>query len=186
MGRPPLSPEEKALRAQEKEALEIQSELQANEVLIKHSLQGLTAGAVNLLNISEVEERSMNYFADCVRTGAKVTPPGLALWLGITTNDLSDWLTRAGTEEHRRTAARIYQFLEASFADSALNGKQSPQLSMFFAKNWFGYRDATMIETKAVMDRKKSLDELAQEAAALPDGDVIDVPYKEVQKGKKK
>ena len=35
-------------------------------------------------------------------------------------------------------------------------------------------------------DRKKSLDELAKEAAALPDGDIIDVQAKDVKKGKKK
>ena len=58
---------------------------------------------------------------------------------------------------------------------------------MFFAKNWFGYTDAQRIETAQVVDKKKSLDELALEAEALPDGDIIDVSYKEVKKkGKKK
>ena len=183
-GRPPLSAEQKALRAQQKEQLEIANELEQNASIIQHSLQGLSAPPVDLLNSHDVEQRSLAYFADCARTGAKVTPPGLALWLGITSGDLTDWLTSLGTEDHRRTAARIYQFLHSAFADNALNGKQSPQLSMFFAKNWFGYRDASVIETAAVVDKKKSLDELAREAEALPDGDIIDVPFKEVR-GKK-
>ena len=186
-GRPPLSEEEKALRVQQKEMLEIQSEMEQNATIIKHSLAGLSAKPVDLMNSTEVEQRSLAYFADCAQTGAKVTPPGLALWLGITSSDLTNWLTDYGTEEHRKSAARIYQFLHSAFADNALTGKQSPQLSMFFAKNWFGYTDSQRIETAQVVERKKSLDELAQEAAALPDGDVIDVPYKEVQKkGKKK
>lgn len=186
-GRPPLSEEVKLARQQEKETLEIQGELEMNASIIQHSLAGLSAAPVNLLDSTEVERRSLEYFADCVRSGAKVTPPGLALWLGITSSDLTDWLTTYGTEEHRKSAARIYQLLHSAFMDTALNGKQSPQLSMFLAKNWFGYTDAQRIETAQVVEKKKSLDELAREAAALPDGDVIDVQYKEVQKkGKKK
>ena len=186
VGRPPLSAEEKLARQAEREQADIQIELAENASIIQHSLAGLSAKPVNLLDSQEVERRSLEYFADCVRSGAKVTPPGLALWLGITSNDLTDWLTSLGTEDHRRSAARIYQLLHSAFMDTALNGKQSPQLSMFLAKNWFGYTDAQRIETAQVVEKKKSLDELAREAAALPDGDVIDVPYKEVQKGKKK
>lgn len=184
-GRPPLSEEEKALRVKEKEEAELQVELDANATIIQHSLAGLTAPPVNLMDTQEVEKRSLAYFADCTRTGAKVTPPGLALWLGITSADLSDWLTSVGTEEHRRTAARIYQFLHSAFADYALTGKQSSVLSTFLAKNWFGYRDASAVEIAQVVERKKSLDDLAREAAALPDGDVIDVQYKEVKKKSK-
>lgn len=186
VGRPPLSAEEKLARQAEREQADIQIELAENASIIQHSLAGLSAKPVNLLDSQEVERRSLEYFADCVRSGAKVTPPGLALWLGITSNDLTDWLTSLGTEDHRKSAARIYQLLHSAFMDTALNGKQSPQLSMFLAKNWFGYTDAQRIETAQVVEKKKSLDELAREAAALPDGDVIDVPYKEVQKGKKK
>ena len=184
-GRPRLTPEELAVKKAEKEQLEIQAELDENAIIIQHSLNGLAAKPVNLMECSEVERRSLEYFADCVQSGAKVTPPGLALWLGITSSDLTDWLTTYGTEEHRRSAARIYQLLHSAFMDTALNGKQSPQLSMFLAKNWFSYTDATRIETAQVVEKKKSLDELAKEAAALPDGDVIDVTYKEVKKGKR-
>lgn len=186
-GRPPLTPEQKSLRLAEREAADIQTELAQNASIIEHSLQGLAAQPVDLLDSAAVEQRSLQYFADCARTGAKVTPPGLALWLGITSADLNDWLTGVGTEAHRKAAARIYQFLHSAFADNALSGKASPQLSMFFAKNWFGYTDAQRIETAQVVDKKKSLDELALEAEALPDGDIIDVSFKEVkQKGKKK
>lgn len=185
-GRPPLTEEQKALKVRQKEALEMQTELEQNAAIIKHTLAGLASRPVDLMNSKEVEQRAMAYFADCANTGARVTPPGLALWLGITSVDLTNWLSDYGTEEHRKSAARIYQFLHSAFADAALTGKQSPQLSMFFAKNWFGYTDSQRIETAQVVERKKSLDDLAKEAAALPDGDIIDATYKEVQKGKKK
>lgn len=186
VGRPRLTAEQLAEREAQKEQLAIQNEMEQNASIIQHSLAGLSAAPVNLLDAEEVVRRSLEYFADCTRSGAKVTPPGLALWLGITSADLTDWLTGIGTEDHRRSAARIYQLLHSAFMDTALNGKQSPQLSMFLAKNWFGYTDAQRIETAQVVEKRKSLDELAKEAEALPDGDVVDVDFKEVKKGKKK
>lgn len=181
-GRPPRSPEELALRSE----AALQATIEENDLTITHSLAGLAAPPVDLMDIGEVERRTMEYIADCKRTGTRVTPPGLALWLGITSADLSEWLTNYGTEEHRRTAARIYQFLHSSFADNALTGKTSPQISMFFAKNWFGYTDAQRIETAQTVERRKSLDELAKEAEALPDFDIIETQNGKGKKGKKK
>lgn len=163
-----------------KEQAAIVAREEDNAMAIAHSLAGLAAPPVNLLDSEEVERRTMEYIADCQRTGAKVSPPSLALWLGITSADLVEWLTSYGNEEHRRTAARIYQFLHANFADNALAGKTSPQLAMFFAKNWFGYRDSQAVETAATVEKQKSLDELQKEADALPDFEII-----ETQGGKK-
>lgn len=177
-GKLPASKEALAIRAEANE----QAALEENGKFIGHSLAGLSAPPVNLLDSAEVEQRSMEYFADCIRTGTRVSPPGLALWLGITSGDLTEWLTTYGTEEHRRTAARIYQFLHSAFADNALAGKTSPQLAIFLAKNWFGYRDSTAIETAQTVERRKSLDELAKEAEALPDFEIIET---QGRKGKK-
>ena len=164
-----------------KEQAAIQTNAEENAMFITHSLAGLAAPPVDLMNTEEVERRSMEYIADCQRTGTRVSPPGLALWLGITSGDLTEWLTRYGDDDHRKSAARIYQFLHASFADNALAGKTSPQLAMFFAKNWFGYRDGAAIETAQTVEKRKSLDELAKEAEALPDFEII-----ETQTGKPK
>lgn len=177
-GRPSATKEELALRNE----ANMTAAIEENDLTIEHSLAGLIAPPVNLLDTEEVERRTMEYIADCKRTGTKVSPPGLALWLGITSGDLTDWLTTYGTEEHRKTAARIYQFLHSAFADNALNGKQSPQLSIFLAKNWFGYRDSQAIETAQTVEKRKSLDELAKEAEALPDFEIIETQGK---KGKK-
>lgn len=166
-----------------KEQAQLQTNAEENAVYIGHSLAGLNAAPVNLLDTEEVERRTLEYIADCQRTGTRVSPPGLALWLGITSADLTDWLTSYGNEEHRRTAARIYQFLHANFADNALLGKSSPALSIFLAKNWFGYTDAQRIETAQTVEKRKSLDELAKEAEALPDFEIIETQN---GKGKKK
>ena len=72
--------------------------------------------------------------------------------------------------------------MHSAFADNALAGKTSPQLAIFLAKNWFGYRDSTAIETAQTVERRKSLDELAKEAEALPDFEIIET---QGRKGKK-
>lgn len=162
-------------------ATALQNGVDENAMVIGHELRGLAAQPVNLTDTEEVEQRSMDYFKDCVATGARVSPPGLALWLGISSKDLTSWLTEVGDDEHRRSAARIYQFLHASFADNALGGKTSPQLAMFFAKNWFGYTDAQRVETAETVEKSKSLDELQKIADALPD----DFNIIETQNGKR-
>lgn len=178
MARPKATKEELTV----KEQAMLQTNAEENALYIAHSLAGLAAQPVDLMDTEEVERRSMEYIQDCVKTGTRVSPPGLALWLGITSSDLTEWLTTYGTEEHRKSAARIYQFLHASFADNALSGKTSPQLAMFFAKNWFGYRDSQAIETAATVEKRKSLDELAKEAEALPDFEIIETQGKKGRK----
>lgn len=182
MGRPKMTKDEIAIR----DKTTIDASVAENAITIGHSLAGLSAPPVNLMDTEEVERRSMAYIEDCQRTGTKVSPPGLALWLGITSSDLTDWLTSYGNEEHRRTAARIYQFLHAAFADNALTGKTSPQLAIFLAKNWFGYRDSQAVETASVVEKRKSLDELAKEAESLPDFEIIETQGHGGRKGKKK
>lgn len=177
MGRPKQSHNELTV----KEQAQLATNAEENALHIAHSLAGLAVSPVNLMDSEEVWNRAMEYFQDCVQKGARVSPPGLALWLGITSADLVAWLTGDGTEEHRRTAARIYQFLHANFADNAMLGKTSPALAMFLAKNWFGYSDAQRVEAAETVEKRKSLDELAKEAEALPDFNIIDT-----QKGKKK
>lgn len=184
-GRPPLTAEEKALRLAEREEAAVAANRAENDLFIGHAWAALSRPPVNLNDPTEVEQRVTEYALSCRASGLRPNPPALAAWLGITSDDLSTWLTGVGTEEQKRTAARIYQFLHQSFADTALAGKIPSATVVFLAKNWFGYSDAVRLETASTVDRKKSLDELAKEAAALPDGDIIDAKVKDVKKGKK-
>lgn len=178
MARPKQTKNELSVREQ----AQLATNAEENAVYIGHSLAGLAAQPVNLMDTEEVERRSMEFFQDCARTGTRVSPPGLALWLGITSSDLVNWLTDGGgTVEDRRSRARIYQFLHANWADNAMLGKMSPALAMFLAKNWFGYSDAQRMESAETVEKRKTLDELEAEANALPDTAII-----ETQKGKKK
>lgn len=164
-----------------REQTAIQEGFDENSMFIAHSLAGLSAPPVDLLDTEAVERRTMDYIMDCQRTGTRVTPPGLALWLGITSKDLSDWLNDIGTDEHRKTSNRIYQFLHAAFADYSISGKVPAQVSLYLLKNWFGYTDSSRVDTSQTIEKKKSLEELAKEAESLADFTII-----ETQKGKKK
>ena len=181
-GRPPLTAEEKALRLAEREEAAVAANRAENDLFIGHAWAALSRPPVNLNDPNEVEQRVTEYALSCRASGLRPNPPALAAWLGITSDDLSTWLTGVGTEEQKRTAARIYQFLHQSFADTALAGKIPSATVVFLAKNWFGYSDAVRLETASTVERKKSLDELAKEAAALPDGDIIDAKVKDVKK----
>lgn len=184
-GRPRLTEEERELRAVDRELRAINVSTEENDMYIGHAWAALSRPAVDLSNLEEVEKRVTEYVISCRNTGIKPNPPALAAWLGITSSDLTAWLTAAESDDHKRTAARIYQFLHQSFVDMALSGKASPQVVVFLAKNWFGYTDAQRIEATTV-EKAKTIDELAKEAAALPDGDIIDAEIKEVKKKKKK
>ncbi len=179
IGRPPLTEEEKEARALAK----VQADRDENDLFIGHAWAALSRPPVDLSDPAEVEQRVTEYARSCRNSGLRPNPPALAAWPGITSNDLNEWLTGVGTEEQRKSAARIYQFLHQSFADMALAGKTSPQVAIFLAKNWFGYTDAQRLETASIVERRKSLDELAKEAEALPDGDIIEM---EPKKGKRK
>lgn len=186
-GRPPLSEEEKALRLAKREEQAIAASNEENDLYIGHAWAGLTRPPVDLSDMKAVEERVTDYALSCRNSGIRPSPPALAAWLGITSKDMEEWMTAPGSEEHRHTAARVYQFLHQSFADMAMGGKLSPQIAIFFAKNWFGYTDSNRIEVAQTLEKAKTLDDLAKEAAALPDGDIIDVVAKDVpKKGKKK
>ena len=161
-----------------KEQAAIETTTQENALYIAHQLKGLNAEPVDLTDVEAVEKRAMDYFMDCSVTGTRVTPPGLALWLGISTTDLTEWLNGYGPEEQKKSAARIYQFLQAAYADIAMAGKMNSQVAIFFGKNWFAYRENPTVEAAQTIERKKSLDELEKEAEALPDIEIIETQGK--------
>lgn len=157
-----------------------------NAAYIDHAMAALTQDRVNIYKDDDVERRTVAYIQSCKLSGTRPHPPGLANWLGITQAELYDWLTDRQTDDHRHTAARVYQMLHQAWADHALSGKVSPQIAIFLGKNWFGYTDVNRIEVQPSMQKAIDLEKLAQEAAALPDGDIIDAEYVEIEQGKKR
>ena len=62
-----------------------------------------------------------------------------------------------------------------------MGGKMSPQNVQFFGQNWFGYQSRNAVELQQATTQKADLDALAAEAAALPDGEVIDASFVEIE-----
>lgn len=145
-----------------------------NTLYVAHAIDALRYGPVDLYNEAQVYDRLKLYIGSCKRNGMRPTPPGLANWLGITTEELKEWLVEPGDPEHRRLATRLYEFLRASWADYALTGKTPPSIAIFVAKNWFAMSDTNKVADAPQVKTQLDLEKLAAEAAALPDSEIIE------------
>ena len=143
------------------------------------------SGPVNLLDPAEIGARVGAYWESCQQSGIMPNPPGMAAWLGISQDQFREWLAGMGSIENRTLASRTYQMLHQSLIDRSLSGKVSPQLTMFLAQNWFGYQNKNAVELQQAAPSPPNLDKLAAEAAALPDGEVVDADFVEIQSGGK-
>lgn len=146
-----------------------------NAVFVAHEVDALTLGTVDLYDEKAVFDRLKLYITSCKLNGMRPTPPGLANWLGVTAEELKDWMLDPGDAEHRRLATRVYEFLRASWADYALTGKTPASIAIFVAKNWFAMSDANKVAEAPQVQKQLDLEKLAAEAAALPDSDIIDM-----------
>lgn len=144
-----------------------------NARFVNHAAGALGYASVNIYDEGEVWERVKLYMQSCEQYYMRPNPAGLANWLGITEQELKDWINEPGTLEHRSAASRIYAMLKQSWADLALTGKTPPSVAMFVAKNWFKMSDVSQIQDEITAKKELDLDKLAAEAAALPDDDII-------------
>lgn len=148
---------------------------------LANALSPFKAEKADLLNPAEVEERVLAYFASCGQRDIMPVPPGVAAWLGVSQDEFRRWLEGMGSTENRQLASRVHQMLHQVYAEYSVGGRLSPQLSMFFGQNWFGYQNKNAVELQQAQTQKADLDALAAEAAALPDGEVIDASFVEIE-----
>ena len=157
-----------------------------NTDFLAHALAPFGEAATDLLDPVAIEERVKAYMASCAARNMKPNPPGLAAWLGVSQDEFRAWLAGMGSLENRQLASRVHQMLHQLYADYSLSGKLSPQLAMFFGQNWFGYTQKNTMELQQAAPKKADLDALAAEAAALPDGNVVDASFVEIESAGKK
>ena len=112
-----------------------------NAAYVAHAVNALELPVVDIYDEAAVMERTRIYVESCIRTGMRISPPGLANWFGITSSELKEWMLDPGTAEHRRLASRLYEMLRQSWSDYALSGKTPASVAVFLGKNWFGYSD---------------------------------------------
>lgn len=148
---------------------------------LANALTPMKNAKADLLNPAEVEQRVMAYFASCGQRDIMPVPPGVAAWLGVSQEEFRRWLAGMGTVENRELASRVHQMLHQVYAECSVSGKMSPQLAMFFGQNWFGYQNKNAVELQQAAPKTADLESLAAEAAALPDGEVIDASFVEIE-----
>lgn len=156
-----------------------------NTEFIAHALSPLEQKRVDLLDPKAIEKRVLDYMASCAKRNMRPNPPGMAAYFGVSQDEFRAWLAGMGTLENRELASRTHQMLHQLYADYSLAGKLSPQLAMFFGTNWFGYTQKNAADLQQAAPTAPSLDKLEAEAAALPDGEVIDASFVEIESGGK-
>lgn len=189
-----MGKQENALTKREKaELMKTEGTEEENRKFLTHAfLPYAGRGPVSLLDPVAIGERVSAYWDSCSQSNIMPNPPGMAAWLGVSQDQFKEWLAGMGSIENRTLASRTYQMLHQTLIDRSLSGKVSPQLVMFYAQNWFGYQNKNAVELQQAAPAPPNLDKLAAEAAALPDGAVIDADFVEIesggkmQKGKKK
>lgn len=188
MGRPTKDPSGKTIKQlakaeREEKAVAAKEDAQ---MLLGHAYAPFTQRPVNLLDPAQVEKRIKAYWASCSMSGAMPNPPGLVSYLRVSKEQFREWLAGIGSIENRDLATKTYNLLEQTIIDFSLAGKLSPQTMMFLTQNWFGYQNKNSVELQQAAPAVPSLDKLAAEAAALPDGDVVDADFVEIESGGKK
>ena len=183
-----MGKQENALTKREKaELMKAEGTEEENRRFLAHAfLPYAGSGPVSLLDHVAIGERVSAYWDSCSQSNIMPNPPGMAAWLGVSQDQFKEWLAGMGSIENRTLASRTYQMLHQTLIDRSLSGKVSPQLVMFYAQNWFGYQNKNAVELQQAAPAPPNLDKLAAEAAALPDGAVIDADFVEIESGGKK
>ncbi len=182
-GRPRLTEEEKAIRAEQRRNGELvsrpRSDLQQNleqgdnARYLQHAMEIRSMPAIDIANPKEVEARIDTYFKLCIQDDMKPTVKGLCNALRIAKTTLWCWKTgnhRAGT--HEEVIMRAYDVLEALWEDYMMNGKINPMSGVFLGINNYGYKDVKQVNVTPVVDTQPEIIDLATleaKYAELPD-----------------
>lgn len=171
-GRPRLSEEEKALRAEQRKTGELvsrpRSDLQQNleqgenAKYLQHAMVIRSMPAIDIANPKEVERRIDWYFNLCVEDDIKPTVKGFCNALRIAKSTLWTWKTgayRAGT--HEEVIVRAYDVLEELWEHYMMNGKINPMSGVFLGVNNYGYKDVKQVNLTPVVDNQPEVVDVA-------------------------
>ena len=153
-GRPPLTPEEKKERAEQRklnptygpttQGLNVLKNMEPgdNTRFLALAMAVRDMPPINTADPVQVEQRISDYMALCAQYDMKPTVKGFCNALRIGRNTLFEWKRgsfRAGT--HQEIILRAYDLLEELWEGYMQNGKINPVSGIFLGKNNFGYAD---------------------------------------------
>lgn len=151
--------------------------------IMKHGLKLLTAPAVNLHDIEQVQERFFWYFDQCVESEVMPCVPGLELAYGnISLATLA--AMRKGQGAYKDDVAvsefmqRVQKYLEYIQVACMNEGYTHYVPAFFLLKNHFGYRDQQEVHV-SVSDPLGELPDAAAVAERI-NADIVDVDFEDV------
>ena len=138
---------------------------QENEAMIRNAMAFFDAPAVDLHDSGAVTQRIRDYFEACIQRRLRPSNLGLYSALGLTRQDVCDCLR--GANKSKLSPGSIDTIKKATLALStyreslAMQGKLSPPVAIFWAKNFDGMSDVTTVEV--MPDRGQDTMQLSQE-----------------------
>ncbi len=178
-GRPRLSEEEKAHRAELRAKGELPSNINLdpgdNARYLAHAMAVRNLPPIDHKDPAQVEERINWYLNHCINNDMKPTVMGFCNSIGVTRQTLYNWkagLFREGT--HEEIILKAYALLEEMWENYMQNGKINPMAGVFLGVNNFGYRDVKQVNlTPVVNNEDQAVDVAAIEAKydELPEGE---------------
>lgn len=92
-----------------------------------------------ILEPEEVERLCEEYIQRCADTGRRATKPGLALYIGISTDTMDRWL-KAEDERHKQYTAAIKKAFDC-MSDELQQGKDAVSIFLLKQPCYGGYSD---------------------------------------------
>lgn len=145
--------------------------------LLKHGRKTMKNKSVAYMDGQELEDEINGYIEFCIEHKQVPSQVGLALWLGVTTETISNWKSNSSFIHYqiiKRTLEIFHKFIE----QKALDGEINPVLYMFYGKNWFGLSDKTEIVHKSQTTQVIDISEQQRILRSTP-GVVIDADFTE-------
>jgi hypothetical protein len=134
-----------------------------NTRYIRHALANMKLPPIDISDATQVEERIMWYFENCMSNDMKPAVSGLCNSLGISRETLNKW--KHGEyrgETHHDLIKRAYDFLDEMWEYYMLHGKLNPVTGIYLGKTMFGH-----IEEQHIVVQPKPFDSDYQDQATI-------------------
>lgn len=154
------------------QADEHKGELLSKDIICKcASLQNTEKIKVDLNNIEEVQQRTLEYFEACSKAQAFPSIMGLAsIGYGISRQALNQWLLKHPDSETTEFVNRAKDIIADILTNASLNNNANSVQAIFQLKNNHGFADK--VEVTAVADTngltEQNYDDIEKRYANLP------------------
>jgi len=134
-----------------------------NSTYLYHSAKIAELPRCNLLDASEINKRSLEYFQACSDDGIRPSLTGLALAMGTTVKGFQGLFSdRRMPEECINALGKAAAKVEDVTISLMLDTRVQPVTGLFILKNHFGYKDASDVNINTIRKGGETAQELAE------------------------